>query len=330
MNIRIKTILHALLLASLTGNASLVQAKDVSVAVRAHSGAEAAMKKWEPTIDYLSQAIPEHRFVLLPYTSLKQQKADAAQKKFDFILTNPSTYVELEAELGIVAILTLINNRRGTAQTQFGSVIFTHIDNTDILKLEDLKGKTFMGVNPIGFGGWRVGLKVLRDHGIEPERDFISLSYPGKQPKVVKAVLSKKVHAGVVRTDMLERLADKGKIDLRQIRILNMQTDNTFPFFRSSPLYPEWPFAVMPHTDKKLAEQVKQALKKLDKKHPAAKVGKYMGWTDALDYGPVRQLLQDLGVEPFAKSKTSMTLWLIVASILVLMIAVLFYKRYSK
>ena len=305
-------------------------AADIHIAVRAHAGVDRAMKKWGPTIDYLGQALPAHRFIMLPYTSLKKQKADARLNKFEFLLTNPSTYVELEVSSGAKAILTLINNRRGTAQTRFGSVIFTHVDNTDILKLEDLRGKDFMGVNPIGFGGWRVGLKVLRDHGIDPEKDFSSLQFPGKQPAVVRAVLDKKVHAGVVRTDMLERLADKGKVDLRRVRILNPQPTSDFPFFRSSPLYPEWPFAVMPQTDRQLAEQVKQTLLKLDKDHPAAKAGKYMGWTEALDYAAVKTLLAELGVEPFAHPGRLSAVPYIIGILLSLVIAFYFLRRYSK
>jgi len=299
------------------------------VAVRAHSGVDRAMKKWGPTIDYLNQALPEYQFKMLPYISLKRQIADARLNKFELILTNPATYVELEVLVGAKALLTLINNRRGTAQTQFGSVIFTHVDNTNILKLEDLKGKSFMGVNPIGFGGWRVGLKVLKEHGIDPDRDFTSVTFPGKQPRVVEAVLSKKVHAGMVRTDMLERLADKGKVDLRTVRVLNPQSTQEFPFFRSSPLYPEWPFASLPKTDERLVAQVKRVLKQIGKNHTAAKAGKYMGWTDALDYEPVKKLLTDLGVEPFSKPSIMKPVLIGLLVITLILIAIFFSRRYS-
>ena len=278
-------------------------ANDILIAVRAHSGKPAAMKQWGPTIDYLNQALPSYRFVMTPYTSLKRQLADAKANRFHFLLTNPATYAELELTVGARALLTLINNRRGSAQTRFGSVIFTHVEHTDILSIQDLKHKDFVAVNPLGFGGWRVGLKILKDHGIDPETDFASLKFTGKQPAVVEAIRDKKAHAGIVRTDMLERMASKGQLDLRLVRILNQQSTPDFPFFHSSPLYPEWPFAVMPQTSKELAEQVKQALLKIERTDPAAKAGKYMGWSLALDYHPVKQLLGELGVAPFTDEK---------------------------
>jgi len=323
------TAISGLLILTTIVNSRTAADKDIIVAVRAHAGQQHALKKWGPTIDYLNQVLPDYRFNIRPYTSLKQQLADARQNKFHFLLTNPSTYVELEASRHASAILTLINNRRGTAQTRFGSVIFTHVDNTDIIELADLRGKSFMGVNPIGFGGWRVGLKVLMDHGIDPHRDFTHLNFAGKQPKAVNAVLTKTVHAGMVRTDMLERMADKGEIDLRKVRVLNSQPTKDFPFFRSTPLYPEWPFAVITGTDNKLGDQVKQALLRLDRSHPAAKAGKYMGWTEALDYQPVKDLLAEIGVEPFTRNKTEQLGLYIILVLIALYIAFYFFKRYS-
>lgn len=302
---------------------------EIRIAVRAHSGENQAAKKWDPTVDYLNQVLPQHRFVMVPYTSLKQQLADAKANKFHFILTNPATYVELEVSMGTRAMLTLINNRRGTAQTRFGSVIFTHAEHTDILEIKDMKGKDFLAANPIGFGGWRIGLKILKEHGIDPESDFTSLGFTGSQPAVVEAVMNKKAHAGIVRTDMLERLAGKGKLDLRNIRILNQQSTPGFPFFHSTRLYPEWPFAVMPNTSTELAEQVKQALLKLNATYPAAKAGKYVGWAPALDYRPVKNLLRDINVAPFAGEKPDVMIFYILPGMLALFIVFYAFKRYS-
>lgn len=303
--------------------------QEIRVAVRAHSGKQLAIKKWQATITYLNQALPQYTFVMLPYSSLKQQLADAKANRFDFILTNPSTYVELEVSSGARAILTLINNRHDSAQTRFGSVIFTHIENTDILEIKDLKGKDFLADSPLGFGGWRVGLKVLKDHGIEPESDFASLGFTGKQPLTVEAVMNKKAHAGIVRTDMLERLADQGKINLLYVRIINQQSTPEFPFFHSSLLYPEWPFAVMPTTSSELTQQVKQALLKINKTDLAAQTGQYIGWTPALDYQVVKDLLRDVGVAPFANNKRMLSVVYLLLGLAALFIAIYAFKRYS-
>ncbi|MDH5180884.1 MAG: phosphate/phosphite/phosphonate ABC transporter substrate-binding protein [Gammaproteobacteria bacterium] len=301
MHRHFKLAAAVVLLGYITPVSATAEDKQIIIAVRAHSGEQHAIKKWQPTVDRLNQSIPGFQFRLQPYTSLKQQRQDGEWKKYHFVLTNPATYIALEKNAGAKALLTLINDRTGMAQSRFGSVIFTHVDHSDIVSLKDLSGKNFMGVNPLGFGGWLVALHEFRKQGIEPRRDFASLQFAGNQPDVVYAVRDKKVHAGVVRTDMLERLAAKGRIQLTSFRILNQQENPDFPFFHSTPLYPEWPFAVMPHTAPELSAQVKQVLASIHRADVAAKAGKYMGWEPALDYQPVKQLMQALGVEPFAR-----------------------------
>lgn len=301
----------------------------LQVAVFAHSGIQHAVQQWGPTIDYLNASLPHYRFVLRPYTSLEQQLADAGTRKYHFLLTNPAAYVQLQDRHGARALLTLVNDRNGTAQPRFGSVIFTHIDDSDILSLRDLKGKDFIAVHPLGFGGWRAGLKVLRDHGLNPRSDFHSLRFAGAQPAVVHAVLQKKVHAGMVRTDMLERLARNGDISLRNIRVLNPQSTPDFPFFHSSPLYPEWPFAAMAGTSPALGEEVKQVLLKLTTPHAAARAGQYVGWIPALDYQPVRELLIDIGTPALTDpgATTRLPLWLILSGLLLMLLVMAVLRR---
>ncbi len=277
-----------------------VTAETVFVGVRAHSGAEQAAKQWGPTIDYLSESVPGYSFVLLPYPRLDEQIADAGKGKFDFVLTNPSAFVEMAHRYHARALLTLINKRQGTPQTRFGSVIFVRADAEGILTLADVKGKRLKAVSPLGFGGWRAAWLELLHNGIDPQTDLAQLSFAsGNQPRVIKAIQEKEADVGVVRTDMLERLHQQKIIDLREFRIIhNVETDG-FPFFHSTPLYPEWPFAVMQGTDEKLTERVVQAMLELSEAHPAARQGNYVGWTPALDYSPVDALLEELRIGPY-------------------------------
>ena len=208
---------------------------------------------------------------------------------------------------GAYALATLNNKRSDTAQTRFGSVIFTHATNSNIRMLKDLKGKTLMAVSKRAFGGWRVAWMEFLENGIDPYRDFKQVLYDpeSQHPNVVYAVRDKKADAGVVRTDKLERLAAAKKIDLRYFRILNNKETEGFPFFHSTPLYPEWPFAAMKKVPSKLADQVREVLLNLKPDSVAAKKGKYIGWVPALDYGSVQTLMKRLQVGPFADNQIS-------------------------
>lgn len=280
-------------------------ASEFRVAVRAHQGIENARGQWQGTIDVLSAKIPEHTFKLVPIIGLDEIVQAAGRGEFEFILTNPSSYVELNILHGARALVTLNNRRANTAQSQFGAVIFTHTRSEHILRLEDLKGMRVMGVSELAFGGWRVAWLEMLEHGIDPYKDLKALLFAeGKtQPEVVKAVLEGMVDVGVVRTDQLERMAASGEVDLRYLRILNSHDTKGFPFFHSTPLYPEWAFASMPSVPARLAQRVRQVLQGIPEDSYAASKGQYVDWITALDYGPADNLMKRLKVGPYVNKK---------------------------
>ena len=276
-------------------------ADHISIGLRANRGIEKGIEKWQATIDYLNSRIPEHHFALSPYESIKELNAEAGRGAFDFVLTNPSSYTEMELEFGAARILTLLNKRQNLALNRFGSVIFTRDDQSDIQTIQDLKGKNFMAVSERGFGGWRVAWGELKtNHNIDPYKDFASLTFSGGvQEKIVLAVRDGLVDAGVVRTDMLERMAADGQITLSKFRILGERKTEGYPFKHSTRLYPEWPFAKFPQASDELASKVARALMDIEPEHPAAMAGKYVGWTVPLSYTSVHDLLKALKVGPY-------------------------------
>ena len=277
-----------------------VYADTIRIALRAHSGAARDMAKWQPTADYLSSQIPGHQFVMVPFEDLVELTSAVGHSDFDFVLTNPANYIELEMKYGASRIATLQNLRHGAAYTQYGAVIFTRADRQDIQELTDLKGKTFMAVSPTAMGGWRMAWRTLQQNDLDPSRDFAALKFSGGiQEEVVHAVLRGDVDAGTVRTDMLEGMARNGEIDLHNIRLVHTVKAEGFPFMLSTELYPEWPFAKLKPTSVDLAKQVAIALLAMRRDQPAALSGQYVGWTVPLDYQPVHDLLKALRVGPY-------------------------------
>ncbi|MDH5387576.1 MAG: phosphate/phosphite/phosphonate ABC transporter substrate-binding protein [Gammaproteobacteria bacterium] len=283
---------------------SLVYAEEYIVTVRAKNGIEASIEKWQPTVDYLSRTVKGgHSFKLKPVVSLGEIIQQASRGEFDFLLTNPSSFVEVEQRYGAKALVTLKNKRVNLAQSVFGSVIFTHVKNTDILNVKDLQGKTLMAVSEPAFGGWRVAWLEMLTLGFDPYRELKTLMFAENktQPEVVFAVRDGKADAGVVRTDQLERMEASGKIDMRYFRVLNNKNNKNFPFFLSTDLYPEWPFAVMKNVPADVAQEVKQKLGLLTAESSAARSGKYISWVPPLDYASVDRLMQRLKVGSYAE-----------------------------
>ena len=277
--------------------------EEYTVAVRAHRGIDRAVKSWTPTVDVLNKQLSPHIFTLKPILNLNELSDATGRGEYDFVLTNPSSYVEIEQLYGAKALATLNNKRANTAQDGFGSVIFTHARHTDILNIRDLKGKTLMAVSKPAFGGWRVAWLEMLEQGFDPEKDLKALIFAKNrtQLEVVFGVRDGKADAGVVRTDLLERLEAQGKIDMRYFRIINNKDIKTFPFFLSTKLYPEWAFAAMKSVPTELAQQVQQTLHAISSDSLAAKQGEYIGWVTPRDYTSVNTLMKKLKVGPYAK-----------------------------
>ena len=184
--------------------------------------------------------------------------------------------MEFEALYGVNRLATLKHLRMGRAYTMFGGVIFCKADCDNIQNLTDLRGKNFVAVAENSFGGWRSAWREIVEAGINPYRDFQSLQFTNSHDAVIYAIGEGKADAGTISTNVLEQMALEGKVDLKNFKIINQQTQygEQFPFALSARLYPEWPFAVTQETPSQLAEQVAIALLKLPKDHPAAKAGR--------------------------------------------------------
>ncbi len=272
--------------------------QQVKIGVLAHRGQETTLKMWGPTADYLTTIIPDRHFSIVPL-DFHQIGPAVGRGEVDFVLANSSIYVELEARLGVNRIATLRNLGPNGGQTLFGGVIFCRADRQDIRSLADLKGKSLLAVDETSLGGWRVAWRELKSSGLDPRRDFTRLRFANTHDAVVFAVRDGIVDAGTVRTDILERMAEEGSIDLQAFRILNRQHHADFPFLHSTRLYPEWPLAKTRRTKDELAEQVAIALLELPHDSPAARAGKNAGWTIPLDYQPVHELMRELRLEPY-------------------------------
>ncbi len=271
------------------------------IGVLAKNGPVKAMEMWKATGDYLTAKIPGEIFEVVPLDFEAVYPA-VESGQVAFFLVNSSMFVTAKVKYGAAAVATMINSRQGQPLKSFGGVIFTSADNEAIKTLGDLGGKTFMAVKKSSFGGWQMAYKEMLDAGIDPQKDLAKLEFGGKHDNVVLAVQNGAVQAGTVRTDTLERMAASGLVDMDEFRIIAKKSHAGFPFVCSTALYPEWPLAKTRDTPDAVVQQVIQALRQLKADDPAAKSAKIMGWTDALDYGPVEELQKSLKVGAYAGS----------------------------
>ena len=275
-----------------------VQADEVRIGVLAKRGYEKSLQKWSATAAYLNDSLPQHRFTIVPM-KFDDIPLIVKNQMVDFVIVNPGIYVNLSVKYGVRRILTLINELSDqTSITKFGSVIFTRKDLHEVQYLTDLNNHRVAAVHHTSLGGWIMALREISNAEIETW-ELASLSFLGTHDAVVNAVLQQDVDVGIVRTDTLERMTLEGKLDMSQLRVIDPRSYEDFPYAVSTPLYPEWPFAQLPHTPQQLAKDVSIALLQLKPEHPAARQALIKGWTIPENYQTVRDLLLLMELPPY-------------------------------
>jgi len=301
-------------------------ANELTIGVLALRGPEKVHEMWDATGTYLEHKLPGYTVHIVPL-DFDEIHLAVRQRRVDFVLANPSYYVELESLYGVSPVATLKNRIDGGAgYSVFGGVIFTRADRDDIRTIADLKGKTFGAVDKNSFGGWQTGWREMRHQGVNPETQLARVDFLGTHDAVVYAVRDGKVDAGTVRTEVLERMAAEGKIRFTDFLVLNPQRQEGFPLLLSTPLYPEWPIAKLPHVPEHLAVSVAVALMQMPPDSPAAKASHSNGWTLPFNYQSVREALKELRIGPYENMRrlnpqevlAQYWYWLVIALLLVL------------
>ncbi|MFW6323557.1 MAG: phosphate/phosphite/phosphonate ABC transporter substrate-binding protein [Desulfovibrionales bacterium] len=202
--------------------------------------------------------------------------------EIDISFTNPFVYIRLAKE-GSRAFARIIEP---SGRPDFRCRIICRADNSDIRKLSDVKGKSWIAVDPYSAGGYLFGLGYFLDHNITPG-DFSEIDFSpgpgGKQEKVVLAVHAGKYDIGTIRDGTLSIL--RGKIDLSQIRVL-----------AETPFYPGWVYSSRLGLDDGIVSRIAQAMFDLSMEEPEmAAILMTAGMrgiipADDQVYDPIRQL----------------------------------------
>ncbi|WP_247872277.1 PhnD/SsuA/transferrin family substrate-binding protein [Azospirillum sp. TSO35-2] len=267
----------------------------VRIGVLAYRGSERAARDWEPTLAHLERAIPDHRFVMLPL-DLPGMVLAVADRRVDFVITNPGSYVTLEARFAVTRIATLESGSPDARFAAVGSTVIRRSDRTAIRGLADLKGKRLAVVSTDAFGGFQIAWREMEEAGVRPFEDLAELTAVGfPMEGVVEAVRGGSADAGVLRACLLEEMAAQGRVAPGEFVVVGERPSSDLPCRVSSRLYPDWPFARLAHTPRDLARLVAAALLTM----PAAD-GRT--WTASLDYTSVHELFRRLHIGPYPRT----------------------------
>ncbi|MDI6402482.1 response regulator, partial [Balneolaceae bacterium ANBcel3] len=234
------------------------------------------------------------------------------EKRVDVVLTQPSHYILLSYRDGLLSPLATLVERDGPyALAQFGGVIATRADRHDIECIDDLRGLRIATSNTRSLGSFQMQARELKQRSERLFRSLDIIETGQPQDRAIDAVLANEVDIAFVRTGVIESMILQGKVDPDQLKVINPRAFDPFPFQVTTRLYPEWPLAVMPWMDEKLARRFATAILGLPHNGEVANQIGITGFTIPLDYQPVAALLSDLRLPPYDQTaEISMTdLW---------------------
>lgn len=262
---------------------------------------EISENAWRPLTDELTRKLPGYRFKLKVLEHWELQ-AYLRRQMLDFVLTNPSHYIALKQENDLSgALATLISREDQQTIKTYGGVIFTRAEPGSAETITDLPDRRIAcaGNDASMLGGYQAQVREMLHAGLPLPLPNQLLLTGLPQDRVVQAVLEGKADVGFVRTGMLEQLAAQGKVDPKQLKVINRQDLPGFPYQCSTRLYPEWPFAAMPHVDEELAREVATVLLGLEHGSAIMAAADIHGFGIPADYLPVEALMRELRLEPF-------------------------------
>jgi len=291
-----------LLLIQLTLPVVIHAAESINIGVLAFRPKPIVEAKWQPLVNYLNREVQGVEFTIsaLNYTELEKA---IDRKTVDFVFTNSSHFVQLAHKTNLSSPLaTLINKKSGQPVRNFAGTILVKNTDTNIQALEDLSGKTIATPSQKSFGGFKMQAYELHQVGINLATDVTIKQTTMPHDKAIVSVMRGEADAAFVRSGVLESMEKSGKIRVGQLRVLNLQMGSNFPFLISTRLYPEWPFAAMPHVGEALAGRIAGALLALPHDGEITQMIGIHGFRIPADYEPIREVLRTLRVYPYDKT----------------------------
>lgn len=282
--------------------APMAETIPVRVGILAFRPKAETVARWHPLIEYLERRIPERTFQLRVY-HLDELERAVARGEIDFILTQPSHYVQLTYQNGLSSPLASLVNKEGKfGVSVFGGVIVSRANRDDIAHLSDLRDKLIAVPARNSLGAYQMQAFELLQVGIELPGDARLLETGQPQDKAIEAVLAGRADAAFARTGLIESMIAQGRLDPSKIKLLGAQWQPDFPFLVSTRLYPEWPFAAMPHVPADLARRVAAALLSMQHEGAEAQRLRIVGFSIPGDYRSIDELLRQLRLPPFDRA----------------------------
>jgi ABC-type phosphate/phosphonate transport system substrate-binding protein len=283
----------------------------VRIGVDIRLGFQSCMNSWLPVAEYLSKAIPDHRFVVVPLASQQDVTRTLEKGDVEFAVLDPALEIVAHDRYGAAPLLTVVETLQGETQPRpanasCSGTLIRRADRADLRRIQDLRGQRLSAVKPWSLPGWIAPWGLLVKNGIDPHTALKQVVFEGTNGQVVKSVVDGAADVGAVDTDMLLHLIRSHQVPDESLCFFNREgravplvgSGNT----SSTDAYPNRVLSKTQATSDELAQRVVEALLKQSVAISVDQIPYRIGWSIAGNHGKVRRLLQDLMGPQYAES----------------------------
>ncbi|MBA2511835.1 MAG: phosphate/phosphite/phosphonate ABC transporter substrate-binding protein [Rubrobacteraceae bacterium] len=172
--------------------------------------------QYQPLEDYLKKELGREVGLSVPTTYNAVVEA-MVSGELDLAYFGGLTYVQARERADVHPLFTEVNPRTGT--TKYHSVIIVPADS-DIKKVEDLKGETFAFGSVSSTSGSLYPSIMLDQAGIDYRTDLEEVIYTGGHDTTAQAVANGQVAAGGLEDRILYDLQEEGIIEKGKVRVI--------------------------------------------------------------------------------------------------------------
>jgi two-component system cell cycle sensor histidine kinase/response regulator CckA len=251
--------------------------------------------------DYLADSISGYRFEIRSFDTIADLVSAIEARTLDFAFLTPAAYVEIELNHELRTLATVTQEVDGSVYPWLASAVFTLDDDLHPVTLEDVEGRSVVALARLAVGGWLAALREWRLLGIDVESRVSRLEFLFSFEQLLQRVCSGEVDIGVLSAQVFHRMRKDCPQPLRVLTNPLLPPDSAYPAEHSSRLYPELAFVALGRDNSEaLVIDMTKALLSIETGSAPALAASVAGFTAPLSYEPVKALMQELRIGPFA------------------------------
>ena len=261
------------------------------------------LMRWNQTSKYLSEAL--NRTVdIRPVTNDSDMFLLTEDRSIDFVIAGPTLTACLQAQNNVTPLATFLSNLSDTVVTGLAGIIYTHINNTSINTVEDIRGQTVVGGPFTYLSAFQAQWGYLEMRGIELFGEAQNVFLYADPNQAILDVASGKYPVGFASASSPAMLQSKGILKVGDLKILNPIELPNFPYTTTTTLYPNSQLSAVTTVDYGTTLQVLEALERIP--DYAAIPAQISGIQSGFNVFETLKLQSSIGVQsyPFNECKT--------------------------